>query len=165
MAGLLQSQEVIRSHQHSAPVPVVDIAIALGIKVYETRSWPDDVSAMIRRDPKGGPSGFAIYVNGNHARTRQRFSIAHEIAHFAMHYNLIGDGITDDALYRSRLSSAVEVQANKMAADILMPWHLINEAVARGISTVEALAKHFDVSRSTMSIQLGVPYEVKEQAA
>src|SRR3546814_3829002 len=30
---------------------------------------------------------------------------------------------TDDAMYRSNLSSAVEVQANRMAADILMPWH------------------------------------------
>lgn len=90
---------------------------------------------------------------------RRRFSIAHEIAHFALHRNLIGDGITDDAMYRSNLSSAVEVQANRMAADILMPWHLIREATESGVNTVEALAKHFDVSKSTMAIQLGVPYE------
>lgn len=146
-------------------MPVVEIARDLGIKVFETQSWPDDVSAMIRRDAQGGSSGFAIYVNGNHARTRKRFSIAHELAHFALHRHLIGDGVTDDALYRSKLSSSVEVQANRMAADILMPWHLINEAVAAGITTVEALARHFDVSKSTMSIQLGVPYEVRDFAA
>src|SRR3546814_8751462 len=81
---------------------------------------------MIRKDAeRGGESGFAIYVNGSHPRVRRRFSIAHEIAHFALHRNLIGDGVTDDAMYRSNLSSAVEVQANRMAADILMPWHLI----------------------------------------
>src|SRR3546814_10440196 len=77
---------------------------------------------------------------------------------------LIGDGVTDDAMYRSNLSSAVEVRANRMAADILMPWHLIREATDKGIDTVERLAEYFDVSRSTMSIQLGVPYETKTYA-
>src|SRR3546814_13754426 len=68
-------------------------------------------------------------------------------------------------LFRSsNLSSAVEVQANRMAADILMPWHLIREATDKGIDTVERLAEYFDVSRSTMSIQLGVPYETKTYA-
>src|SRR3546814_9683341 len=95
---------------------------------------------MIRKDAeRGGESGFAIYVNGSHPRVRRRFSIAHEIAHFALHRNLIGDGVTDDAMYRSNLSSAVEVQANRMAADILMPWHLIREATDKGIDTVERL--------------------------
>src|SRR3546814_7195870 len=79
---------------------------------------------MIRKDAeRGGESGFAIYVNGSHPRVRRRFSIAHEIAHFALHRNLIGDGVTDDAMYRSNLSSAVEVQANRMAADIRSEEH------------------------------------------
>src|SRR3546814_1270395 len=108
------------------------------------------------RSERGGESGVAIYVNGSHPRVRRRFSIGHEIAHFALHRNLIGDGVTDDVMYRSNLSSAVEVQANRMAADILMPWHLIREATDKGIDTVERLAEYFDVSRSTMSIQLGV---------
>ena len=162
MAGLLEAERVIRKHQQRAPVQTVNIAQDLGIKVYKTMEWADDISAMIRKDPQGGWSGYAIYVNGRHASTRRRFSIAHEIAHFALHRELIGDGITDDGLYRSRLSGPIEVQANRMAADILMPWHLINDAMAQGIDSVEALARHFDVSRSTMSIQLGVPYETKE---
>src|SRR3546814_4029407 len=64
---------------------------------------------MIRKDAeRGGESGFAIYVNGSHPRVRRRFSIAHEIAHFALHRNLIGDGVTDDAMYRSNLSRSEE---------------------------------------------------------
>ncbi len=46
-----------------------------------------------------------------------------------------------------------------MAADILMPWGLINKAVEGGDNTVEALAYRFKVSNSAMSIRLGVPYE------
>jgi Zn-dependent peptidase ImmA (M78 family) len=160
MAGIVRADRIISAHQRTAPVQTIDIAEALGVKVYKVGNWPDTLSAMIRKDAeRGGESGYAIYVNAKHSRVRRRFSIAHEIAHFALHRNLIGDGITDDAMYRSNLSSAVEVQANRMAADILMPWHLIREARDRGIDTVEELAKHFDVSKSTMAIQLGVPYE------
>lgn len=160
MAGIVEADRIISAHQQAAPVQTIDIAEALGIKVYKVGNWPDNLSAMIRKDEeRGGSSGYAIYVNSKHSRVRRRFSIAHEIAHFALHRSLIGDGITDDGLYRSSLSSAVEVQANRMAADILMPWHLIRAATESGLSTVEELAKHFDVSKSTMSIQLGVPYE------
>ncbi len=160
MAGIVQADRIISAHQITAPVETIEIAEALGIKVYKVGNWPDNISAMIRKDEaRGGSSGYAIYVNSKHPRVRRRFSIAHEIAHFALHRNLIGDGITDDGLYRSNLSSAVEVQANRMAADILMPWHLIRDAETKGINTVEGLARHFDVSKSTMSIQLGVPYE------
>lgn len=158
MAGIVEADRIISAHQQTAPVETIEIAEALGIKVYKVGNWPENLSAMIRRDPeRGGHSGYAIYVNAKHPRVRRRFSIAHEIAHFALHRSLIGDGITDDALYRSTMSNSVEAQANRMAADILMPWHLIRKATDQGIDTVEALAKHFDVSKSTMSIQLGVP--------
>jgi Zn-dependent peptidase ImmA (M78 family) len=159
VAGIVEADRIISAHQKSAPVQTIDIAEALGIKVYKVSNWPENLSAMIRKDERGGASGYAIYVNAHHPRVRRRFSIAHEIAHYALHRNLIGDGITDDALYRSSMSNAVEAQANRMAADILMPWHLIREATESGLNSVEELAKHFDVSKSTMSIQLGVPYE------
>lgn len=165
MAGIIEADRIISAHQKSAPVQTIDIAEALGIKVYKVGNWPENLSAMIRKDAeRGGHSGYAIYVNGKHPRVRRRFSIAHEIAHFALHRSLIGDGITDDAMYRSNMSNAVEAQANRMAADILMPWHLIRQATESGLDTVEALAKHFDVSKSTMSIQLGVPYETQQPA-
>ncbi|MEJ7928036.1 ImmA/IrrE family metallo-endopeptidase [Sphingobium sp. AN641] len=165
MGGIVEADRIISAHQKSAPVQTIDIAEALGIKVYKVGNWPDNISAMIRKDEeRGGSSGYAIYVNDKHPRVRRRFSIAHEIAHFALHRSLIGDGITDDAMYRSNMSNAVEAQANRMAADILMPWHLIREATDSGLNTVEALARHFDVSKSTMSIQLGVPYETKQPA-
>jgi Zn-dependent peptidase ImmA (M78 family) len=108
---------------------------------------------------RGGKSGYAIYINGHHALTRRRFTMAHEIAHFVLHRTLIGDGVQDDALYRSKLSSAVEAEANRYAAEILMPWSLINQEVAKGNNTVEALAHALNVSKSSMSIRLGVPYE------
>ena len=147
--------EVIRKHQKSAPVQTIPIAEALGLSCYRASGWPDTTSGMIVRDAeRGGDSGFAIYVNAEHSKVRRRFTIAHEIAHFVLHRDLIGDGITEDALYRSGLSDAVEREANGLAAEILMPRHLIREAFNNGNRSPEALAAEFEVSLQAMEYRL-----------
>jgi len=151
----LQAMEIIRKHQKSAPVQVVPIAEALGLAVYRTSDWSDETSGMITRDAdRGGNSGFAIYVNAKHSEVRRRFTIAHEIAHFVLHRDLVGDGITEDALYRSGFSSAVEREANGLAAEILMPRHLVRECFAAGLRDAAALATKFNVSRQAMEYRL-----------
>lgn len=156
MLDLKQALDVIRAHQTKIPVETVPIANALGIKVFRVPNWPNDLSGMIRKNVDA-PGGFDIYVNGDHPETRRRFTIAHEIAHAVLHPHLIGDGITDDALLRSGLSNTVEAQANRLAADILMPRDKINEFVASGITSVKELARQFNVSEQSMAIRLGVP--------
>lgn len=154
---------VIRRHQEKAPVQVAPIARELGLEVYRVSEWPDDLAGMIVRDEGAARSGYAIFVNAKHHEVRRRFTIAHEVAHFVLHRDLIGDGIEDDALYRSGLSSAVERQANRLAADILMPRHLIEAVIGEGrakADDVAGLARLFNVSKNAMSIQLlGAPYE------
>lgn len=151
----LQGMEIIRKHQKSAPVQTIPIAEALGLSCYRVDSWPDSTSGMIVRDPaRGGESGFAIYVNAKHSNVRRRFTIAHEIAHFVLHRDLIGDGITEDALYRSGLSDAVEREANGLAAEILMPRHLVRQEFANGVKNPAQLAAKFEVSQQAMEFRL-----------
>lgn len=151
--------EIIRSHQQKAPVEMVPLANALGLKVYKTTAWDKDglSGAIIKDSDKGGESGYASFINAKHAETRRRFTIAHEAAHLILHRDLIGDGITDDALWRSDLSNKVEAEANRLAADILMPWHLINDLMEKGYNTLPELARELNVSESAMAIRLGVP--------
>lgn len=155
MINSSQSMEIIRRHQKSAPVHVVPIAEAFGLAVYRATNWPDATSGMIVRDTaRGGSSGFAIYVNAVHSEVRRRFTIAHEIAHFALHRDLIGDGITEDALYRSGFSDAVEREANGLAAEILMPKQLVRETFNSGIRSAAKLAEKFNVSLQAMEFRL-----------
>lgn len=150
---------IVQAHQTVAPIQTVSLANALGLGVWHVPGWPDDLSGkIVRSQEHGGPSGYAIYVNKAHHVNRRRFTTAHEIGHFILHEDQIGDGIVDDGLYRSRLTNVMEAQANKMAADILMPRHLLNEHIARGVTSVETLAKLFQVSQSAMSIRVGAPY-------
>jgi len=147
----------LRALQTHVPVDVIRIAREFGLKVW-TREMPADKSGMIKRDQNhGGPSGYSIIVNKEQAIVRQRFTVAHEIAHYLLHIDKIGDGLEDDALYRSGLSTIEEVQANKLAAKILMPFHLLEREMNAGIRTVAELAKRFEVSPQAMSIRLGLP--------
>jgi Zn-dependent peptidase ImmA (M78 family) len=160
-----EAREIIRAHQTQTPVQMVKLAEALGAEVYKVAEWKESISGMILRnknaDNRDGKH-YKIYVNANHSWERRRFTIAHEIAHMVLHTNLIGDSLQDDGLYRSGLSNALEAQANNFAADILMPWHLINEAMdSTPDASVGKLADIFEVSKSAMSIRLGVPFETR----
>ena len=156
--------DILQEFHKQAPISVVAIADKLGIKVYKTNDFDDQISGLIQKDEHhGGKSGYAIYTNGHHPITRRRFTIAHEIGHFVLHRDLIGDGITDDGLYRSRLRGGFESEANRFAANLLMPKKLVWEFIEQGVDTVEELAEEFNVSKSAMSIRLGVPFETEDK--
>ncbi|MGB8064805.1 MAG: ImmA/IrrE family metallo-endopeptidase [Candidatus Sulfotelmatobacter sp.] len=153
--------QIIAKHQAQAPVDVVAIADELGINVWETKTFPSSVSGKIFKDPvNGGRSGFSILVNAGHSLFRKRFTIAHEIAHFILHRKRLESGeLIDDAMYRSGVSAKEETEANRYAAEILMPYSLIRSLMAAGIRTPEQLATRLQVSLPAMKIRLGLPLE------
>jgi len=144
--------EVISAHQKTAPVDVHAIAHALGIEVAVDRLLPDDISGKI--EAIGSSGKYRATVNGKHSETRQRFTIAHEIAHYVLHRSLIGDGIVDDAMYRSKQGSEIERQANSYAATILMPAPLVREMYRAGVKSYPKMAALFDVSPEVARIRM-----------
>jgi len=116
---------------------------------------PTDISGKIFKDPlNGGKSGYSIGVKASEGYLRKRFTVAHEIAHFILHKDKIGDALSDDAMYRSGLPTRDEVSANRLAADILMPAHLIVDLKMKGYSDAEKLASALKVSEAAMRIRL-----------
>jgi hypothetical protein len=155
----IKELEIIKRFQKSAPVDVGQIAEALGLGLWESSNLSDGVSGKLMRDPaNGGKSGYSIIVNSADAHVRKRFTVAHEIAHYILHRDLIGNELVDDSLFRSGLTTSEEAQANRLAADILMPRHLLNEiAPAPFDKSPEFLSKRFQVSEQAMRIRLGLP--------
>jgi len=151
--------KIILNFQQAPPVDVVGLAEALGIRVWELSDLPATVSGKLFRDPvHGGSSQYSIGVNANEHFERKRFTVAHEIAHYILHRNKIQTELVDDTMYRSPLvTSAEEAQANKLAADILMPLQLIQKMIQNGVTDVDVLANLFQVSGTAMRIRLGVP--------
>jgi hypothetical protein len=164
---VLTPGQIIAKYQLQAPVDVVAIASDLGLNVW-AMDLPESVSGKIFRDPvNGGAStGFSIAVNGAHSFVRQRFTVAHEIAHFILHRQKLESGdLVDDSMYRSGLSSKEETAANRMAADILMPFALIRSLVNAGIRDPQSLASKLQVSLPAIKIRLGLPLEEPQKSA
>ncbi len=136
-----------------APVDLEGMSDALGLIVHVADNMHSDLSGMIVRSAESR-SGFRIEVNGKHSHARQRFTLAHEIAHYLLHRDYIGDGIKDNALYRSDLSNKMEVEANSMAANILMPAQLIRRVYWAGLRFISGLSVAFGVSEEAMRIRL-----------
>lgn len=146
--------EIMQRYQQRAPVDVDAIARELGLSVYHDHSLPDGISGMIRRDRRS-PAGFAITINGRHHPNRQRFTLAHEIAHYLLHRSLIENEVVDDALYRSQtLQEPYERQADRLAANLLLPAPLVNAVASVPGSTMHDLARRFGVSQAAMNWRL-----------
>lgn len=146
---------IIEAFQDAPPVRLPELAHALGVAVKASTLSPG-ISGEIR--PAG--DGFVIRINRHDPIKRQRFTVAHELSHFLLHREEIGDGIKDDVLYRSCLSNRREQQANRLAADILMPESLLTEAQQaaeeKGVGDVALyLADIFGVSEAAMMIKMG----------
>ena len=139
------------------PVPLGALAIDLGIEVKLSALEPGK-SGMI--EPIG--DRYCIKINRYETRERQRFTLAHEIAHFLLHREEIDEagGIVDNILYRSGQPEQIEYEANKLAADLVMPNEPINSELERRKWTVtedviEYFAREWQVSKAAMEIRLG----------
>jgi Zn-dependent peptidase ImmA (M78 family) len=154
-----EMQTKIEQYQNNGAIPLGALAKDLGL-VVKSSTLKAGISGEIMPDDSA-PSGFLIRVNKHENRPRQRFTLAHEIAHFLIHQDQIGDGIEDDVLYRSTLSNSREAEANRLAADIVMPWDLI-EVELQNITNytddekAEKLSKFLQVSETALKIRLGL---------
>jgi hypothetical protein len=147
-------REKIEQSQTDGPTRLADLARSLGVELRAATLGPG-ISGEIRRV---GGDQFRIRINRHDPRTRQRFTVAHELAHFLLHSAEIGDGIQDDKLYRSSLSDRREQEANRLAADILMHPESVarsyEEALEIGVGDVIMyVANDLDVSESAMEIR------------
>ena len=132
-------------------VSIIGLAESFDIKVYRS-DLPTGISGAIYKEG----DDYVICSNKREPKTRRRFTYAHELSHYLLHRDDIGDGINENALFRSNLSNEQEVEANKLAADILMPMPMIHELVAKQYD-VPKLTKTFGVSVSALLTQLGIP--------
>ncbi len=152
-------RKLIEGYQGEAPVRLSAISQALGL-IVRASTLPPGISGEIRPDANR-PGQFIVRVNRHDSAVRQRFTVAHEIGHYLLHRDQIGSGIVDDALYRSSLSDRREAEANRIAADILMPEGLVDTWLDRarvlGVDDPASyLKQRFEVSDAAMKIRLGL---------
>jgi len=139
---LLESASV--SHE---PVSLRDVVSALNLELVGKTREPFTSEAAL--EPMG--DGRAIVLNGDGVAGRRRFTIAHEIGHFVLHPERCRPergGAVNEA---GRLE---EREADSFAAELLMPEHLVREAVREHGLDATRLADRFEVSRKAMLTRL-----------
>ncbi len=141
-ARLLESAGVTRE-----PVSLRDVVSALNLQLVQRTREPFSSEAAL--EPLG--DAHAIVLSGAGDERRRRFTIAHEIGHFVLHPGSIRHergGLVNEAL-RSR-----EREADRFAAELLMPEHLVRQAVREQGVDPALLADRFQVSVKAMRVRL-----------
>lgn len=152
---------LLKNGIYGPPVNVAKIAQSLGAKILYSKYDAEEISGMLIRDGKN----VIIGVNSCHSANRQRFTLAHECGHLLLHS---GQPIFVDKNFRVNLrddksSSATdteEIEANKFAAELLMPWQFLRKDIpSRSIDIeneiyIKILAKKYQVSTQAMSFRL-----------
>lgn len=75
-----------------------------------------------------------IAINRRDPKTRQRFTIAHEIGHDVLGHHGISQRSSDLGAYKSILEKSNEMAANNFAATLLMPRNLLVKLVKGAIA-------------------------------
>ncbi len=145
------------------PIDAEALARAEGVIVICRRFEDGDVSGMLFRDN----DHHVIGVNSAHSTLRQRFTIAHELGHRALHpgRELILDvpvrvNLRDKA--SSTATNIEEIEANAFAAALLMPEQMIRDQLSQlpprkrrePDATATALSAIFKVSTSALNFRL-----------
>ncbi len=169
-APALTKEDLIKLAEEHAQdgnsVDVVKLANRFGIKVYEY-PFGEGVSGAVRKKENGEVS---IYISDQDSVARQRFSIAHELAHAVLHKDLVD---SHKVIKRSKNDfSNIEIEANKLAEEILMPEKAISRFIKEenldknaeiNSSIIQKIAEAFKVSTMVAIIRLrnlnyNVPY-------
>jgi len=132
------------------PVDPVAIAHSAGVKVISEALGTLAGKFEIVEGVPGGP---VISYNVFDPILRQRFTIAHELGHFALQH---GARFRDSAQEFSLANyDPVEAAANKFAAELLMPAAVVNALInGRNMTDFNTLATTFNVSTVAMKYRL-----------
>ena len=162
---LPEDKSVVEKYLCEIPVKLGSMAKELGVVVKRSPTIPRSVSGQIKRLETGI---YEIKINKFESLVRQRFTLAHEISHFLLHRSEIDrlGEIADNVLYRSGASETIEYEANRLAAQIIMPDSIISQKLgALGTNFTDTdicrLAKEFGVSKAVMEIRIAAeePFE------
>jgi Zn-dependent peptidase ImmA (M78 family) len=150
------AQQTLKAHGlNSIPVDPVVLANSIGIIVNHATFSDENISGVVA---KRGDEAL-ILVNRNDKPFRKRFTIAHEVGHYLLHFAENDGELVDHELdlYRDTENDSPdwvkEVEANQFAAALLMPAEKVKDKW-KLCKSVEEMARIFNVSEEAMGYRL-----------
>ncbi|MBE6146930.1 MAG: ImmA/IrrE family metallo-endopeptidase [Firmicutes bacterium] len=142
---------LVKNDMLKLPVDLVQIAEKNKIEIYHA-DLPINISGAIKYN--GKTEKFQILINENDPFKRQRFTLAHELAHFFLQGEELKEkqGLHFDTLYRRNFDHN-EVQVDYLAGALLMEKDMVTKLYKIN-SSAKVLASVFQVSESAMTVRL-----------
>lgn len=100
------------------------------------------------------PGSFDVHVPTNTSLRRDRFTVAHELGHYFLHY--LFRKRTGPEVFGRGLSNRAETEANTFASSLLMPAERFEAAHAELGGDAYRLAGRFDVSVRAAEVRCSV---------
>lgn len=150
------AEEVARNHNlhGDGAADLMTLVRSLGGRVETSESFFGEESLRIH-----GRRDFTIILPALTSPRRDRFTIAHELGHYFVHYLADDDarreGHPEKTFTRGGRDRA-ETQANVFAASLLMPKEAFKAAHERYGDDWDALARHFGVSPRAAEVRAEV---------
>jgi hypothetical protein len=141
------------------PVNIEGIIRLQGIELDKNAKLTDVISGEIR---KIGEENYRISVQGSEHYYRKRFTMAHELGHFLLHKDKIGDGVNDTPAYRTyekaelfntNITAEHETEANSFAAALLMPKEAV-EYYLEEKKSLKEMSVIFQMSEQALRIRI-----------
>ena len=156
MQDNINEMDLISRFKMSAPVKIRELIGQLGVRYIESR-LPDGQSGYFAKTN----GSYEIGVNNQESRQRMRFTAAHELGHYVLHRDLLAEGQHFDRLFGADakynesypFTNSHEAQANRFAADLLMPASLTRVVYSRNRDLHE-VSRTFEVSDAAAVIRL-----------
>lgn len=122
-----------------APIPINEIASAVGILEIKAMPWVDVEGMLVADDAK---SSGVIFYKESSPLGRQRFTIGHELGHFLLlHHGSEQSCTPNDIKFESNSNALkkLESEANHFSQLLLMPEHLISKSINGSTLNMELL--------------------------
>jgi Zn-dependent peptidase ImmA (M78 family) len=138
-----------RNGVETSPLDVKALLLVLGIALISI-PMSDEISGMLTLADNG--KDWVVKVNALHHPNRQRFTIAHEIAHFSRH-RFQQVKFEDLNFFRNGESNPMEAEANRFASELLMPESIFRDKVRTFSGSIEEVALYFMVSTLAVRVR------------
>lgn len=116
-----------------------------GVDVEYIDNLPSSVSGKLEHKN----NKWVVIVNKLHHPNRQRFTMAHELAHYYLHRDS-SDKFADTTFFRDDAYTPIEYVANDFASQLLMPEDSVRQCIGSGITSLNQVAELFQVSVDAM---------------
>ena len=148
------AENIASQLNYSAGKDLYDLVEGMGGTIAYKDFWSEGLGASGSLEVRS-EDDFTIYVPFDSSELRDRFTIAHELGHYVLHY-LWPIQVKSKEPFKLRASrygsDRVEWEANWFSSAFLMPSEEFKK-IARDGKTIGQIARHFMVSKSAAQLR------------